>query len=62
HEHTKTALITAIETVALECAAHREFMSNKLSEMKAIHERELQEQMENQSKFEDSVMPPVPPY
>ena len=63
HEHTKTAIITAIETVALECAAHRELMSKRLTEIKSVHERELQAQMENQTKFlGDSVMPPVPPY
>jgi SMC interacting uncharacterized protein involved in chromosome segregation len=58
HEKTKSSIIAAIETVALECAAHRELMSKRLNEIKALHEMELQAQMETG----DTIMPPIPPY
>jgi kinetochore protein NDC80 len=63
HEQTKSAIIAAIETVALECAAHRELMSKRLHDIKALHEKELQSQMESHSELtRDAIMPPLPPY
>jgi kinetochore protein NDC80 len=63
HARSKASIIDAIETVVSDCAAHREYVMERLSEIKSQHEQELQDQMEYQSSNSSSMaMPPVPPY